>query len=60
MWSGLILKVGIHAEGEGENLSSGSGVWRKTPRLVVRLFGWFLVLEESKIDGNGGNSVVTR
>jgi hypothetical protein len=55
-WSAVKREVGIHAEGEGENLNSGSGVWRKTPRLVVRLFGWFLVHEESKINGHGGNS----
>ena len=55
-WSGLISEVGIHAKGAGENSSNGSGVWRKTPRLVVRSFGWFLVLEESKIEGNGGGS----
>ena len=55
-WSALKREVGIHAEGEGENLSSRSGVWRKTPRLIVRSFGWFLVLEESKIDGHRGDS----
>ena len=52
----MIREVGIHAKGEGDNSSSGSGVWKKTPRLVVRSFGWFLVLEESKIDGHGGGS----
>ena len=55
-WPALMREVGIHAEGKGENSSSGSGVWRKTPRLVVRSFGWFLVLEESKIYRNGGDS----
>jgi hypothetical protein len=51
-WSALILTVGIHTGGKGENLSSRSGVRRKTPRLVVQLFGWFLVFEESKIDAS--------
>jgi len=54
-WSAFMQEVGIHAKGKGENSSSGSGVWRKTPRLVVRSFGWFLVLEESKNDGHGGD-----
>ena len=49
-WSGLILEVGIHAKGEGENPSNSSGVQGKTQRLVAWLFMWFLVLEESKID----------
>jgi hypothetical protein len=56
VWLGLISKVGNHTKGKGENSSNRSGVWRKTPRLVVQLFGWFLVLEEMHIDGNGGNS----
>ena len=55
VWSALMQEVGFHAEGEGENSSSRSGVLRKTPRLVVRLFVC-LVREESKIDGHGGNS----
>ena len=55
-WSALMREVGIHAKGEGENSSNGSGVWMKTPRLVVRSFGWFLLFEESKIDGNSGDS----
>ena len=62
-WSGLISEVGIHPEGEGENLSNKSGVWRKTPRLVVWSFRWFLVLEESKIDGSdstGGRMMAPR
>ena len=48
-------EVGFLAKGKGENSSSGSGVLRKTLRLVVQLFV-FLVREESKINGNGGNS----
>ena len=55
-WSALMKEVVIHAKGDGENLSSRSGVLRKTPRLVVRSFGWFLVLEESKFDGRGVDS----
>ena len=35
---GLILEVGIHANGKGENSSNKSGVWRKTLRLFLRLF----------------------
>ena len=50
-WSGLMRTEGIHAEGEGENPSYSTGVCRETPRLVA-WFGWFLVLEESKIDGS--------
>ena len=52
----LKKEVVIHAKGKGENSSNRSGVWRKTPRLVVQLFGWFLVLEESKFEDNSGNS----
>ena len=37
-WLALMREVGIHAEGKGEILSSRSGVWGKTPRLVVRSF----------------------
>jgi len=37
-WSALMQEVVIHAEGEGENSSSGSGVLRKTLRLVVWSF----------------------
>jgi hypothetical protein len=36
-WSGVMRTEGIHAEGEVENPSNSSGVWRKTPRLVVRV-----------------------
>ena len=56
VWLVLMREVVIYAKGEGENSSSGSGVLMKTPRLVVWSFGWFLVLEESKIDGHGGDS----
>ena len=31
----LIQEVGVRAEGEGGNLSGGSGGWGGTPRLVV-------------------------
>ena len=63
VWSGLISKVGIHANGKGENSSNGSDVWRKTPRLAMRSFGCFLVLEESKIygsDSTGGQMMAPR
>ena len=54
-WSAVLMRTeGIHAEGKGENPSNSPGVLRKTPRLVARLFVWFLVLEESKI--NASNS----
>ena len=39
-----------------ENLRNRSDVLKETPRLVLRLFGWFLVLEESNIEGYGGDS----
>ena len=35
-WLALMQEVGFLAKGKGENSSSGSGVLRKTPRLVVR------------------------
>ena len=54
-WSALMREVRVRAEGEGENPSKSSGVWRKTPRLVAQFVG-FLVCEESKIDGNDGDS----
>ena len=62
-WSALMREVGVLAKGKGENSSNGSGVCRKTLRLVVRLFGWFLVLEGSKIDGSdstGGRMMAPR
>ena len=37
-WAALIREVGVRAEGEGGNLSSGSGGRRGTPRLFVWLF----------------------
>ena len=62
-WLALMREVGVLAEGKGENSSSGSGVWRNIPRLVVWSFGCFLVLEESKIDGSnstGGRMMAPR
>jgi hypothetical protein len=56
-------KVGIHAKGKGETLIKSSGVRRKTPRLVARLFVWGLVLEETKIDNSdstGGKMMAPR
>ena len=47
--------MGFLVKGKGENSSSGSGVLKETPRLVVLSFV-FLVLEETGIDGHRGNS----
>ena len=49
----LIREVGVRADGEGGNSSSGSG---GEPRLVVLLFLCLLVLEETKFKGNGVDS----
>ena len=50
-WLEVLMRTeGILAKGEGENPSNSSGVQSKIPRLVARLFVWFVVLEESKID----------
>ena len=43
-------------EDEGENSRSESDVLKETPRLVLQLFGWFLVLEETEFEGYGGDS----
>ena len=45
----LIREVGIRSDGE-ENSSNKSDVLLETPRLVLRSFGWFLVLEETRFD----------
>ena len=47
--------MGFLVKFQGENLSSGYGVLKETPRIFVLLFV-FLVLEETKFDGNSGNS----
>ena len=52
----LIREVGVRADGQGGISSSGSGGRRGTPRLVVLLFGWFLLLEETGFDGHSGDS----
>ena len=52
-WLAVLMRTeGNQAEGKRENPSNLSGVQGKTPRLVARLFVWFLVLEESKIDAS--------
>ena len=45
----LKREVGICADGV-ENSSNKSDVLMKTPRLVLQLFGWFLVIEETGFD----------
>ena len=47
--------MGFLVKGEGENLRSGSGVLKETPRLVVMSFV-FLLLEETGFDGHSCNS----
>ena len=51
----VIQEVGLLVEDHGENLRSKSDVLKETPRLVVPLF-LFLMLEEIRFDGHGGNS----
>ena len=45
----LIREVGIRLDGK-ENSSNKSDVLLETPRLVLRSFKWFLVLEETGFD----------
>ena len=52
----MIQEVGFLVKDKGENSRSKSDVLKETPRLVLQLFGWFLVLEESKIEGYGVDS----
>ena len=52
----IIREVGFLVEDKRENSRIKSDVLKETPRLVLRSFGWFLVLEETEFEGYGGDS----
>ena len=52
----VIREVGFLVEDEGEKSRSESDVLKETPRLVLRSFRWFLVLEETEFEGYGIDS----